>query len=222
MILAAGRGERMRPLTDTTPKPLLRVKGHCLIEYQLARLVAEGFTDIIINHAYLGEQIEQTLGNGRRYGAKITYSAEDDMLGTGGGIFQALPLLGNKPFLVVNGDIWCDFPFSRLVHHPAHKLAHLVLVNNPTHHPTGDFYLHNQRVYQTGTTRLTFSGIGTYHPALFKDCSTGWFPLAPLLIQAMQKGEVSGEYFKGDWIDVGTPERFKQLTNYLEIGCYEG
>jgi MurNAc alpha-1-phosphate uridylyltransferase len=223
MILAAGRGERMRPLTDTTPKPLLRIRGRCLIEYHLERLVAEGFTDIVINHAYLGEQIEQTLGNGQRYGAKISYSSEGDtMLGTGGGIFHALPLLGDEPFLVVNGDIWCNFPFSCLVP-PANTLAHLVLVNNPTHHSEGDFFLSDQsvyQIYQAGSTRLTFSGIGTYHPALFKDCKEGWFPLAPLLIKAIKTAQVSGEHFKGCWIDVGTPERLWQVERLLyPAGC---
>lgn len=221
MILAAGRGERMRPLTDTTPKPLLRIRGRCLIEYHLEHLVAEGFTEIVINHAYLGEQIEQTLGDGQRYGAKISYSAEGEtMLGTGGGIFHALPLLGNDPFLVVNGDVWCHFPFSRLINQPD-KLAHLVLVENPAHHPQGDFCLINHQVHLEGTSRLTFSGIGVYHPSLFKDCASGWFPLAPLLIQAMQAGQVSGEYFTGCWIDVGTPERLWQVERLVyPAGCF--
>ncbi|MEN8215438.1 MAG: N-acetylmuramate alpha-1-phosphate uridylyltransferase MurU [Pseudomonadota bacterium] len=214
MILAAGRGKRMRPLTDTIPKPLLKVGGQCLIEYHIKHLVAAGLTEIVINHAHLGEQIEQTLGNGERYGAQLRYSPEGVALETGGGIYKALPLLGKEPFLVINGDIWCDYPFSQL--RRLTSLAHLILVNNPDHHPKGDFCLINNRVYQDGTPRLTFSGIGIYHPDLFKDCQSGAFPLAPLLIKAMQAGQVSGELYQGQWIDVGTPERLQQLERMLE------
>ncbi len=215
MILAAGRGERMRPLTDTIPKPLLKVGGQCLIEYHIKRLVAAGFTEIVINHAHLGEQIEHTLGNGERYGAQLYYSPEECALETGGGILKALPLLGYHPFLVINGDIWCNYPFSQL-HDKAVKLAHLVLVNNPEHHPQGDFCLVKDRVYKNGKPRLTFSGIGIYHPDLFKDGSTTRFPLAPLLVKAMQTGQVSGEYYEGQWIDVGTPERLRQLETLIK------
>lgn len=215
MILAAGRGERMRPLTDTIPKPLLRVRGRCLIEYHLERLVNAGFTEIVINHAYLGQLIENRLGDGSRYGAYIAYSVEGDtLLGTGGGIFRALPLLGDEPFLVVNGDVWCDFPFAHLRNSPT-QLAHLVLVDNPPHHPQGDFCLTGDQVQPEGTQRLTFSGIGTYHPALFEGCVDGSAPLAPLLIKAMQKGQVTGEYFKGRWVDVGTPERLWQVERLM-------
>ncbi len=214
MILAAGRGERMRPLTDTTPKPLLKVGGHCLIEYHIQHLVAAHFTEIIINHAHLGEQIERTLGDGQRYGAQLHYSPENVALETGGGIFKALPLLGNAPFLVINGDVWCDYPFAQLRNKPS-GLGHLVLVNNPEHHPQGDFSLTGKRVYQSDPPRLTFSGIGVYHPNLFQDCQQERFPLAPLLIKAMQTGQVSGEHYKGQWIDVGTPERLQQLAHML-------
>jgi len=210
MILAAGRGERMRPLTDKIPKPLLKIKGKCLIEYNIANLVKAGFKEIVINHAYLGEQIEQTLGNGKRYGAKLFYSSEGAALETGGGIFKALPLLGNSPFLVVNSDIWCDYPFASLAHPPT-KLAHLILVDNPIHNPKGDFHLRQQQVYPTGNPCLTFSGIGIYHPDLFNNCSAGRFSLVPLLIQAMEVGKVSGEHYKGRWMDIGTPARFQQL-----------
>lgn len=210
MILAAGRGERMRPLTDKTPKPLLKIKGKCLIEYNIANLVKNGFKEIVINHAYLGEQIEQTLGNGERYGAEISYSSEYTALETGGGIFKALPLLGTSPFLVVNSDIWCDYPFVNLAHPPT-KLAHLILVDNPAHNPHGDFHLKQQQVYQTGNPCLTFSGIGIYHPNLFNNCSAGRFSLVPLLIKAMQAGKVSGEHYQGQWMDIGTPARFQQL-----------
>ncbi len=212
MILAAGRGERMRPLTDKTPKPLLKIKNKCLIEYHLNNLVVAGFTEIVINHAYLGEQIEQTLGNGKRYGAKIAYSSETTALETGGGIFQALSLLGNSPFLVVNSDIWCAYPFADLIHHPI-KLAHLILVDNPPHNPDGDFHLQQQQVYQTGNPCLTFSGIGIYHPDLFNNCSAGRFSLVPLLIKAMQASQVTGEHYQGQWMDIGTPERLRQLQN---------
>ena len=214
MILAAGRGKRMRPLTDTTPKPLLKIGGKSLIEYHIKHLVAEGFTDIVINHAHLGEQIEQALGNGQRYGAQLRYSPEKIALETGGGIFKALPLLGKAPFLVINGDIWCDYPFAKL-RHPLTKLAHLVLVDNPAHNSKGDFCLVNQRVLQEGASRKTFSGIGIYHPDLFKGCTLGRFSLIPLLIKAMQAGQVSGEIYQGQWIDVGTPERLQQVAQLL-------
>jgi len=215
MILAAGRGERMRPLTDTTPKPLLRVAGKCLIEHTIDRLVTAGFTEIVINHAHLGEQISQTLGDGSRYGAKIRYSPEgNQVLGTGGGIFKALPLLGNAPFAVVSGDIWYDYPLVQLPRVPD-GLAHLILVDNPDHHPVGDFCLVNQRVYADGASRLTFSGIAIYHPDLFKNCQPGNFPLAPLLLQAMQTQQVTGEHYRGQWLNVDTPERLQRLKTLV-------
>ncbi|KHD07564.1 mannose-1-phosphate guanylyltransferase [Candidatus Thiomargarita nelsonii] len=216
MILAAGRGERMRPLTDSIPKPLLKVGGQCLIEYHIKRLVMAGLREIVINHAHLGEQIEQTLGNGQTYGADLRYSPEGIALETGGGIYKALPLLGKAPFLVINGDVWCDYPLNQLCHHSLTGLAHLILVNNPAHHPKGDFCLINNRISQNGTPRLTFSGIGLYHPDLFKDCQAGAFPLAPLLIKAMQAGLVSGEHYQGEWIDVGTPDRLERLEQMLK------
>ena len=216
MILAAGRGERMRPLTDKTPKPLLKVAGQCLIEYHIKHLVAAGFTEIVINHAYLGEQIEQTLGDGQRYGAKLHYSAEGIALETGGGIFKALPLLGNAPFLVINGDVWCDYPFNQLRNILTTELVHLILVNNPEHNPKGDFCLVNNRVNNESEPRLTYSGIGVYHPDFFKDCKAGRFQLAPLLINAMKTGQVSGEHYKEQWIDIGTPERLEHLEKILK------
>ncbi len=216
MILAAGRGERMRPLTDVTPKPLLKVGKQSLIEYHLKHLVAQGFTEIVINHAHLGKQIEQALGTGQRYGAKIHYSPEyPQALETGGGIFNALPLLGNAPFLVINGDIWCDYPFSHLSN-TLHGLAHLILVNNPEHHPQGDFHINKHRVYKDGSPRLTFSGIGVYHPDLFKDCSIGRYSIVPLLVKAMQTEQVSGEHYNGQWMDIGTPERLQRLEQILQ------
>lgn len=214
MILAAGRGERMRPLTDTTPKPLLRAGGKPLIVYHLEALAAAGFDSVVINHAHLGEQIEQALGDGSRYGVAIHYSAEEQALETGGGIFRALPQLGDTPFLVINGDVWCDFPYERL-RHVAVKKAHLVMVDNPPQHPEGDFVLEQGLVHDGSGDRLTFSGIGLYHPSLFAGCQDGAFPLAPLLREAMQVGEVSGEHYRGQWFDIGTPERLMQLDELL-------
>ncbi|WNV02898.1 nucleotidyltransferase family protein [Candidatus Methylospira mobilis] len=215
MVLAAGRGERMRPLTDHTPKPLLKAGEYTLIERTVLQLVRNGFHDIVINHAYLGEQIEQTLGDGGHYGASIVYSREgDSVLETGGGILKALPLLGNAPFLVVNGDIATDFPFFRLKN-AALDLAHLILVDNPSHHPGGDFALHGKTVVETSESRLTFSGVGIYNPDLFSECKPGKFSLAPLLKAAMQNGRVSGEKHEGFWMDIGTPERLDILKNII-------
>jgi MurNAc alpha-1-phosphate uridylyltransferase len=205
----------MRPLTDTIPKPLLKVGGKCLIEYHIRHLVAAGLTDIVINHAHLGKQIEQTLGNGQRYGAQLRYSPENKALETGGGIFKALPLLGKAPFLVVNSDIWCNYPFAKL-RRGFPGLAHLILVSNPEHNPKGDFSLVNQRIVQDNVSNNTFSGIGVYHPDLFKGCTPGCFSLVPLLIKAMQAGQVSGEIYQGQWIDVGTPERLQQLEQFQD------
>lgn len=214
MILAAGRGERMRPLTDHTPKPLLRAGAHTLIEYHILGLVQAGIRQLIINHAHLGGQIETALGDGSRYGVEIRYSAEGEALETGGGIFRALPLLGDAPFVVVNGDVWTDYSFARLSAPAA--LAHLVLVDNPPHHPAGDFVLlPDGRVSDADGPRLTFSGIGVYRPELFAACRPGKFPLAPLLRAAMAAGQVSGEHYRGGWVDVGTPERLTALDRRL-------
>ncbi|EIC30344.1 MULTISPECIES: N-acetylmuramate alpha-1-phosphate uridylyltransferase MurU [Methylomicrobium] len=215
MILAAGRGERMRPLTDRTPKPLLKVAGKALIEHTLGRLVEAGFTEIVINHAHLGEQIEAALGDGERYGASIRYSPEGEQaLETAGGIVNALPLLGNEPFLVVNGDIATDFPFDMLHAVPV-DLAHLVLVDNPAHHPRGDFGLDGQgRVVEDGEEPFTFSGIGIYHPALFEHVPPGASKLGPLLRRAISRQRVSGRKYGGFWMDVGTPERLQTLDSY--------
>lgn len=215
MILAAGRGERMRPLTDRVPKPLLPVAGRPLIQHHIESLSKAGFRELVINHAHLGDQIEQALGDGSRWDLTIFYSVESPVaLETGGGIFKALPLLGDAPFVVVNGDIWTDYDFSRLSL-PENSLAHLVLVDNPAHNPEGDFCLDNDRVIDNAGERLTFSGIGVYHPALFADCKPGAFPLAPLLKSAMAQDRVSGERFGGQWVDVGTPERLAELEQLL-------
>ncbi|MFK3973242.1 N-acetylmuramate alpha-1-phosphate uridylyltransferase MurU [Pseudomonas sp. NPDC087358] len=217
MILAAGKGERLRPLTLHTPKPLVRVGGVPLIEYHLRALEAAGVAEVVINHAWLGQQIEDYLGNGQRLGLNIRYSPEGEPLETGGGIFRALPLLGDEPFLVVNGDIWTDCDFAGLAA-PLKGLAHLVLVDNPLHHPGGDFALVDGQVRDDASLpRLTYSGIAILHPQLFAGCSDGAFKLAPLLRDAMAKGQVTGEHFSGRWVDVGTHERLAHVEQLLAV-----
>lgn len=225
MILAAGRGERMRPLTDHTPKPLLVAGGKPLIVWHIARLRAAGFTRIVINHAHLGEQIEAALGNGAALGVSIAYSREASALETAGGIATALPLIEADVFPVVNGDIYTEFDFGRLAEPMArlaagHDQAHLVLVDNPPHHPQGDFVLDAGRVVGSPLAAhpspLTFSGIGVYHRALFAHTPPGRkAPLAPLLRRAIDAGRASGEHFAGRWVDVGTPDRLQQLDESL-------
>jgi MurNAc alpha-1-phosphate uridylyltransferase len=215
MLLAAGRGERMRPLTDTTPKPLLRIGGQTMIERHIHALARAGITSVVINHAHLGEQLVAALGDGHAYGVDIAWSAEGETaLETGGGIFKALPLLGDAPFLVVNADIWTDFPFSSLSA-DIDGLAHLVMVDNPEHNPEGDFSLSGGLLSQRGPEMLTFSGIGVYHPDLFAGCSPGAFPLAPLLRRAMDAEQVSGERYRGSWFDIGTPERLEAVNRVV-------
>ncbi|MEI6300976.1 MAG: nucleotidyltransferase family protein [Betaproteobacteria bacterium] len=221
MILAAGRGERMRPLTDALPKPLLQAGGRPLIAWHLQNLCAAGFREVIINHAHLGHLIESELGDGSRYGLAIHYSAESEALETAGGIARALHLLGER-FLVVNGDIWCDYDMSAARSALQQgDLAHLVLVDNPPQHAGGDFLLHGQRVHNnreqtTGSQCLTFSGIGVYDAALFAAIIPGEkAALAPLLRNAMDAGRVSGEHFHGRWRDIGTPERLRALQHEL-------
>lgn len=212
MILAAGRGERMRPLTDHTPKPLLIAGGKALIEHTINQLVAAGFNDIVINHAHLGSQIEDRLGNGSRFGANISYSPEGEQaLETAGGIINALHLLGEEVFLVVNGDIATDFPFAGLKNRTV-DLAHLVLVDNPAHHPEGDFGLDQSGLVVTNAAeQFTFSGIGLYRSELFKNIPAGPNKLGPLLRQAIASGRVSGQKMNGFWMDIGTPERLQEL-----------
>lgn len=217
MILAAGRGERMRPLTDTVPKPMIQAGGKPLIQYHVENLVAAGVTELVINYAHLGQQIEDHLGDGSQFGAAISYSPETAALETGGGILQALGKLGDKPFIVINADIWTDFPLQNLLKVKSSS-AHLVLVDNPEHHAEGDFNLAPGRLLPEETEdseRLTFSGISLLHPKLFASCQPGAFPLAPLLKQAIVQGEVSGERFGGAWFDVGTPQRLQALQQYL-------
>lgn len=223
MILAAGRGERMRPLTDHTPKPLLPVGGKPLIVWHIERLRAAGFGELVINHAHLGRRLEETLGDGTALGVRIVWSPEASALETAGGIRHALPLLGDAPFIVVNGDVFCDADFTALRAAAEDlradgPLAHLLLVDNPTHHPHGDFHLAaDGRVHADGQPRLTFSGLGAYHPALFEDLYDNTpGKLAPLLRDAMHAGRVCGEHHRGHWVDVGTPERLAALD--LELG----
>ena len=217
MILAAGKGERLRPLTLHTPKPLVRAGGTPLIEFHVRALATAGFTELVINHAWLGQQIEDYLGDGARFGVRIAYSAEGEPLETGGGIFKALPLLGDEPFLVVNGDIWTDYDFAAL-RRPLSGLAHLVLVDNPAHHQSGDFQFEAGQVRDAaGGTALTYSGVAVLHPALFAGCQAGAFKLAALLRAAMAEGRVSGEHFTGRWVDVGTHERLADVERLLQV-----
>ncbi len=221
MILAAGRGERMRPLTDHTPKPLLTVGGKPLIVWHIERFAEAGVTELVINHAHLGAQIESVLGDGSRFGVHISYSPEHpSALETAGGIAHALHLLGDDPFAVVNGDIYCDYDFERLLQYASAlqsgpDMAHLVLVNNPPHHPEGDFGLQSGRVVDT-PPRLTFSGLGVYSPALFHHLDrNAAAPLAPLLRAQIAAGRVSGEHHTARWVDVGTPQRLEELDKVL-------
>jgi MurNAc alpha-1-phosphate uridylyltransferase len=212
MILAAGRGERLRPLTDHTPKPLLEVRGKALIAWHLEALARAGVREVIINLAWLGAQIRTALGSGERFGLAVQYSQEPPgALEAGGGIHQALPLLGAEPFMVVNGDIHTDFDYAGL-RIAAHSLAHLVLVPNPVQHPHGDFSLLHGDVLEAGAARFTYSGIGVYRPEFFADCSPGRFPLLPLLRKASAARRLQGEVYRGRWEDVGTPERLAALN----------
>lgn len=216
MILAAGRGNRLRPLTDTLPKPLVPVLGKPLIQYHIENLKAAGINDIVINLAHLGEQIENYLGNGQAFGVNIEYSWEKEMpLEVGGGIFNALPLLGPAPFMIVNGDIWTDFPFAKLPK-TLTGLAHLILVDNPSHNETGDFALTNEGKLQNHIMRpFTYSGIAVLSPALFANCQKGAFRLAPLLHEALTQDALYGEHYTGRWTDVGTLPRLQSLEKVL-------
>lgn len=222
MILAAGLGTRMRPLTDHCPKPLLRAGGETLIGHLLQALARGGYAEVIINHAWKGEMIEAALGQGADYGIRIHYSAEGTPLETAGGIRRALDWLDegeNQPFLVVNGDIWIDYPFQQLMPVAstlAQDVAHLVLTDNPTHHPAGDFALDAQgRLHLDRQPRLTFTGVGLYRPSLFRGLPDGARPLAPLLRQAIAENRVRGEHYRGVWSDIGTPERLEALDQQL-------
>lgn len=216
MLLAAGRGERLRPLTDHCPKPLIEVGGEPLAARLLGQLAAAGVEEVVVNLAWLGDRIRAALGDGSRFGVPIRYSPEPPgALETGGAIRAALGLLGPAPFLVVNGDLWTDYPFERLPPAPAGQ-AHLVLVDNPEHRPGGDFALESERVRlpgdpsaSPGAACLTFAGIGVYRPELFAGARPSRFALAPLLRAAIAAGAVSGEHYRGRWYDCGTPERLR-------------
>ncbi|MDP1765703.1 MAG: nucleotidyltransferase family protein [Methylotenera sp.] len=232
MILAAGRGERMRPLTDHTPKPLLKIGGKPLIVWHLERLAKAGFKEIVVNHAHLGGQIEAALGNGSQWGLSIRYSPEKVALETAGGITNALPLLGDEPFLVVNGDTFTEIDFSQLKLN-TNNLAHLVLVDNPPQHPNGDFaievheaksnvvissHIRTGPLKNHGSPMLTFSGVGVYHPDLFASIVQGEpAKLAPLLRLAISEGKATAEHYQGVWHDIGTPERLISLEKSLNI-----
>ncbi|AFT69267.1 Nucleotidyl transferase superfamily [Alloalcanivorax dieselolei B5] len=216
MILAAGYGNRMRPLTDHTPKPLLEAGGKPLIEHLIEGLARAGFRELVINTGWLGEQLPARLGDGERLGVHIRWSHEGKPLETAGGILRALPMLGDEPFALVNGDIWTDYDFSRLNLDLAADRAHLVLVDNPPHHADGDFHLTEQgRVRDNGASRLTYAGIACLHPALFHGLASGEQKLAPLLRAAMAAERVSGEHHRGQWWDIGTPRRLEQLDHFL-------
>lgn len=222
MILAAGRGERMRPLTDSLPKPLLEVGGKPLIVWHIERLAAVGITDIVINHAWLGHKFPEILGDGSQFGVDIQYSAEETGLETAGGIANALTLLGDAPFLVMNGDIWCDWnPMQVMAQlspiEQGQSQAWLLMVDNPAHNPNGDFHLDTKGFLQNdGTPKLTFAGIGLYDPSLFRDITPGSVAkLAPILRHAMQQQQVLGAHYTGQWTDVGTPERLQEIDRML-------
>lgn len=215
MILAAGRGERLRPLTDSLPKPLIAAGGKPLIEYHLENLAAAGFQDIVINQGHLGHLLPNHLGNGERWGVRIHWSVEPpEALETGGGIFQALPLLGTGPFLVINGDIFTDYPLARLRSIKCDR-AHLLLVPNPAHNPKGDFALQGGRIRNEGEPRHTFSGMAVYHPRLFTGCAPGRYSVVPMLRKTVDESLVTGELYSGTWLDIGNLERLEALRQQM-------
>ena len=216
MILAAGRGERLRPLTDNVPKPLLPIGGKPIIEHTVAALVDSGITDIIINLSYKGHQIRDSLGDGQRLGANLRYSDEgSEALETAGGILRALPFFDHQPFLVVNGDIYTEYPYAKLIDQSI-NYAHLILVPNPEHHPQGDFGLESKLALNHADQLLTFSGIGLYQKKMFEGLATGAHPLGPLLREAISIGGVTGEHFTGVWMDIGTVERYQAVNDWLD------
>jgi N-acetyl-alpha-D-muramate 1-phosphate uridylyltransferase len=212
MLLAAGRGERLRPITDTVPKPLVEVAGKPLIVYHLEALARAGIGDVVINLSWLGEKIRSTLGDGSRYGVRISYSEEGPVpLETGGGIHRALPLLGTDPFLVVNADVWTDMDFGRVLTLEEGVDARLLLAPNPPHHPRGDFGLEGDFVVEREADRFTYTGVGVYRPALFAGYAPGKFPLLPLLKRAIAARRLRGGVYRGEWLDIGSPERLAWL-----------
>lgn len=216
MILAAGRGKRMRPLTDTCPKPLLKVAGKALIVWHIEKLAAMGIRYIVINVAWLADELMKTLGDGSQYGVEIHYSMESEQgLETAGGIMKALPLLGDEPFLVVNGDVWTDFDFKSLPQFLGSNLGHLVLVNNPMHNLDGDFALDNNGMVVNDTERFTFSGVSVLSPLLFDGFNEKVLALKPVFEQAILSRQLRGQVYSGQWADVGTPERLKELDQAI-------
>ncbi len=214
MILAAGRGERLRPLTDETPKPLIEVAGKKLIEYHIENLKCAGISRLVINTAWLAEKIHAALGDGANYGVSIRYSDEGEALETAGGIIRALPLL-DEQFIVVNGDVWCDFDFTEWAHQPSSHEAHVLLVDNPEHNADGDFAINNGMLANNGDKRYTYSGIGIYSKAFFAGQTAEKAPLAPLLRNKSEQKKVSAQYYGGKWTDVGTLERLRRLQQQL-------
>ena len=214
MILAAGLGTRMAHLTKNQPKALLTIGKQTLIEKNITNLAKQGINEIIINVCYLKEVIQNHLGNGEKYGVNIKYSIEDSLLGTGGGIYNALPLIGDEPFIILGADIWTDYPFQQLKK-PINKLAHLVLVDNPPFHPKGDFSLYKNHVSSCGNKKLNFSGFGVYSPKLFEHCSPGTFQIGPILHNATIEGNVTGEFYSGAWYNLGTPQMYNALGKRL-------
>lgn len=210
MILAAGRGQRMRELTDAVPKPLLKVADRYLIEYAIGAMSKMGIQEIIINICYHREQIKLALGNGERYGVRIFYSEETDALETGGGICQALPLLGEEPFVVLSCDVITDYPLEKLTKNPR-GLAHIVMVENPAYHPRGDFCLEGDRVYCDVENSFTFGNIGVYRPELFSNYSAGKFRLGDVLKNAISQNQITGELYQGSWHNIGTPEDLQEI-----------
>lgn len=218
MILAAGMGERMRPLTNQMPKPLLEVAGKPLIVWHLEKLAKANFKEVIINHAYLGEMIEAYLSDGSKWGLKITYSREGSPLETAGGIKKALSILGDQPFLVINADIYTDFDYSKIKMRNLNDFkGHLVMVQNPKHHPDGDFVLKNNQIELEGEGKLTFAGIAIYRPEIFNDISLEPVTkLAPILKKLIDARYIGGEIYQGLWFDIGTPERLMEVNFFLK------
>jgi N-acetyl-alpha-D-muramate 1-phosphate uridylyltransferase len=224
MIMAAGRGERLRPLTDTLPKPLACVAGKPLIVYHLEALARSGIREVVINLSWLGDQIKEALGDGQSWGVRIHYSEEGPVaLETAGGIFKALPLLGPEPFLVVNGDVWTDIDVGSLALHGADAVdACIVLVPNPAHNPRGDFGLEGELVVERETARFTYSGVGVYRPEFFAGCTPGRFPLLPLLKRALAAGRLRGRLHPGEWFDIGSLERLRELERRVRGAAEPG
>jgi N-acetyl-alpha-D-muramate 1-phosphate uridylyltransferase len=217
MILAAGRGERMRPLTDSAPKPLLTVGGKALIEYHIEALAKAGVQDIVINLAWRGSMLREALGDGEHFAVRLHYSDEgSEALETGGGVFKALPLLGPDPFIVVSGDIWTDYPMQRLLEQPrGADTAHFIMVPNPSFHPRGDFSLQDGRISEAPAPRYTYANIGVFTAEFFGECEPGRFPLVPIMRRWIRENRVSGELYEGEWRNIGTPAQLAELDSYI-------